>query len=472
MADRQAPRRKQQALLAGLAAALIVTLPVLDLHLPFPTAKDNETTPSEVVQTGEMGTLSIAGETPEATAADESVFDFEVSLDAGTPGVLNRGDVLSRAVTEHVENMARTVADTVPIFIFEVRTAYVASANAAAYVSPSEEAPHVIAFRRGDTLAVTGVADGWVRIQYQGNIMYVLEEDITNEIVFVPADQTLYVLATDEADLKLYAAPSRDAEVLKEIWFADRLTVVETSPEWVKVVTEAKVEGYLPTSILTKDIVFAQGNYKMYCLQDIAVYIQPDPDTEVVHYYDEDDAVQVTGYSFDWIRVVTSEDETGYIQVEKLTESAPYTPPVYTPPPYVAPKPQTTFTPGTYANASVQTVVNKAMSYVGSPYVLGGTGYGGIDCSGLTMRAYEAAGVYITRSSYAYWGVGYGVSFSDLRPGDIVCYDSEWNGSIGHVAIYIGNGQVVHAMNEWRGVGVSSVYFGGYNILTVRRIIG
>lgn len=471
MVEKRAPRRRQQVLLAGIAAALIVTLPVLDLGLPFLAKETNETTPTEVVQTGESGTVSIAGENPEAAEPDESVFDFEVSLDAGVPGTLNRGEVLSRAVTEHVGNMARTVADAVPIFIFEVRTAYVASATAAAYVSPSEEAPHVIAFRRGDSLTVTGVAEGWVRIQYQGNVMYVLEKDVTDDMVFVPVDQTLYVLATAEEDLKLYAAPSRDAEVLKEIWFADRVTAVESSPEWFKVVTEAKVEGYLPASILTEDVVFAQGSYKMYCLQDLAVYIQPDPDTEVVHYYDEDDAVQVTGYSFDWIRVVTSDDETGYIQMEKVTESAPYTPPAYTPPTYT-PKPQTTFTPGTYANASVQTVINKAMSYVGCAYVLGGTGYGGIDCSGLTMRAYEAAGIYITRSSYAYWGVGYGVSFSDLRPGDIVCYDSEWNGTIGHVAIYIGNGQVVHAMNEWRGVGVSSVYFGGYNILTVRRIIG
>lgn len=256
MVEKRAPRRRQQVLLAGIAAALIVTLPVLDLGLPFLAKETNETTPTEVVQTGESGTVSIAGENPEAAEPDESVFDFEVSLDAGVPGTLNRGEVLSRAVTEHVGNMARTVADAVPIFIFEVRTAYVASATAAAFVSPSEEAPHVIAFRRGDSLTVTGVAEGWVRIQYQGNVMYVLEKDVTDDMVFVPVDQMLYVLATAEEDLKLYAAPSRDAEVLKEIWFADRVTAVESSPEWFKVVTEAKVEGYLPASILTEDVAF------------------------------------------------------------------------------------------------------------------------------------------------------------------------------------------------------------------------
>ncbi len=471
MTDKRSPRYRRQFLLVGLAAALIVFLPVMGpFNILFSDAVLSRSSAPDDVSATENGDL-LADRTAESDPEDGGVFDIEIRVDTGAPGVFNRGDMVSRAVSEHVGNMARSVADTVPVFADEDSCAYVRATRAAAYIHPAADAPHTIAFARGDTLCVTGRAAGWVRVEFMDDTMYVPAADVTDDLVFTPVDQTLYVLATDEVDLKLYAGPSRDAEVLKEIWFADRVTAVEAAGEWYKVVTEAKVEGYLPASILTADIVFAQGSYKMYCLQDLAVYIQPDPATEIVHYYDKNDAVQVTGYSFDWIRVLTSEDEVGYIQMEKVTDSAPYTPPPYVPPVY-APPPQPVFTPGTYANANVQAVINKALSYVGCPYVLGGTGYGGIDCSGLTMRAYEAAGIYITRSSYAYWGVGYGVSFSDLRPGDIVCYDSEWNGSIGHVAIYIGNGQVVHAMNEWRGVGVSSVYFGGYNIVTVRRLIG
>ena len=181
MVEKRAPRRRQQVLLAGIAAALIVTLPVLDLGLPFLTKEINETTPAEVVQTGEVGAVSVTGEIPEATGADESVFDFEVSLDAGTPGTLNRGEVLSRAVTEHVGNMARTVADAVPIFIFEVRTAYVASENASVYVCPSEDAPNVIAFRRGEPLSVTGVAEGWVRIHIRATSCTFWRPDVTTK---------------------------------------------------------------------------------------------------------------------------------------------------------------------------------------------------------------------------------------------------------------------------------------------------
>ncbi len=470
MADKRFPRYRRQFLLAGLAAAMMVFLPVLGL--PHPLTGDavaKTSLPGASSATEDGGRLTPP--TDALAIGEAGVFDIEIRVDAGTSGAFNRGDMVSRAVSEHVEKMARSVADATPVFAEERCRAYVRATQASAYSHPTTDAPHTVVFEYGDVLTVTGRSDGWVQIESEGETWYVPAVCVTDEPVFTPVAQTLYVWSTDEADLKLYAEPSCEGEVLKEIWFADRVTAIAAACDWYQVVTEAKVEGYLPASILTTDIVFAQGSYKMYCLQELAVYIQPDPAAEVVHYYDKNDAVQVTGYSFDWIRVLTSEDEVGYIQMEKVTDTAPYTPPPYTPPVYTPPPPPA-FTPGTYANANVQAVINKALSYVGCPYVLGGVGYGGIDCSGLAMRAYEAAGIYITRSSYAYWGVGYSVSFSDLRPGDIVCYDSEWNGSIGHVAIYIGNGQVVHAMNEWRGVGVSSVYFGGYNIMTVRRLIG
>ena len=58
-------------------------------------------------------------------------------------------------------------------------------------------------------------------------------------------------------------------------------------------------------------------------------------------------------------------------------------------------------------------------------------------------------------------GVGYAVSFNDIMPGDIVCYS-------GHVGIYAGNGQVVNAINERKGIGMSDLY--ARKIITVRRI--
>ena len=405
---------------------------------------------------------------PADVTGSDAPFVFDIpELEDSTPLVNRSGDVLTQAVSEAVENMARQVTESIPVFTDTAATAYVRSASTAVYINPDDAAPRVIALQMGDPVEVTGISPGWLRIRYQAAQMYVHKGDMTYNMVFVPAEGMFYVHATDEAQLKIYAEPSRDAAMVKEMWYADRVTALETAAHWTKIVSEGGFEGYVPNDILTRDIVFVQDSSNVYATQELNVYAGPDASTEVIHYYKKDARIQRTGYSFDWSQVLTSEQEVGYILMENLSENPPYVAPTY-----YAPKPVVNATRYDYSNASVQTVINKAMSYVGGSYVLGGTSYAGIDCSGLTMRAYEAVGISITRSSYAYWGVGYSVPLSDIRPGDIVCYDSEYNGSIGHVAIYIGGGQVVHAMNEWRGVDTGTVYFGGYRILSVRRIIG
>lgn len=85
-------------------------------------------------------------------------------------------------------------------------------------------------------------------------------------------------------------------------------------------------------------------------------------------------------------------------------------------------------------------VVDAALSQVGTPYVYGGSQPGGFDCSGLTSWAYAQAGKSIPRTSGAQWSAGQAVSVNDMQPGDIVV---SYGG--GHVGIYIGNGQMVHA---------------------------
>lgn len=109
-------------------------------------------------------------------------------------------------------------------------------------------------------------------------------------------------------------------------------------------------------------------------------------------------------------------------------------------------------------------VAQYACQFVGNPYVYGGSSLtNGTDCSGFVMSVYAAYGVSLPHSSTADRSRGYAVEggVANAQPGDIICYS-------GHVGIYIGNGQIVHASNERTGIIISNVSY--RSVLAVRRI--
>ena len=106
------------------------------------------------------------------------------------------------------------------------------------------------------------------------------------------------------------------------------------------------------------------------------------------------------------------------------------------------------------ASGRAAAAVQFAMAQVGKAYVYGATGPNAYDCSGLTMRAWGAAGVGLPHSSSAQMGSGARIPESQLQPGDLVFYYSP----VSHVGMYIGNGMIVNAENPSAGVRVTSLH--------------
>lgn len=108
-------------------------------------------------------------------------------------------------------------------------------------------------------------------------------------------------------------------------------------------------------------------------------------------------------------------------------------------------------------------IAKYACQFIGNPYVMGGTSLtNGADCSGFTYRIYQDFGYSIPRTSYQQRSTGTSVSYDSAQPGDLICYD-------GHVAMYIGNGMIVHASSAKTGIKVSRAQY--RTILAVRRIV-
>lgn len=125
-------------------------------------------------------------------------------------------------------------------------------------------------------------------------------------------------------------------------------------------------------------------------------------------------------------------------------------------------KTTTTYAVGEGSEMGVS-VAEYALQFVGNPYVYGGSSLtNGTDCSGFVMSVYANFGVSLPHSSASDRNQGYAVaSLEEAQPGDLICYS-------GHVALYIGNGQIVHASNKRTGIIVSDA---GYRtILAIRRI--
>ena len=112
---------------------------------------------------------------------------------------------------------------------------------------------------------------------------------------------------------------------------------------------------------------------------------------------------------------------------------------------------------GTYATSTLaEDIIAHSYSYLGTPYRYGGTSYSGIDCSGFTMKVFAQFGISLPHGASDQYFLSTPVTTEERAPGDLVFFNTSGYG-IGHVGIYLGGGQFIHASTS-RGVIISSLY--------------
>ena len=263
--------------------------------------------------------------------------------------------------------------------------------------------------------------NGWYKITSGNCTGYVKGEYcVTGEDAIALAKEVGVRIATvNTTTLKVREEASQESSVLGLVPMADELVVTEELDGWVKVDIEEGF-GYVSTDYVVLSTEFVEAESR---------------EEEEARLEKERRAREEANAAA--ARTQASRGGTAYRPANPVTEVS--------------------------GSGTGVDVANFALQFVGNPYVYGGTSLAnGTDCSGFVMRVYENFGVSLPRTSATQRSSGYDVGGIDnAQPGDIICYS-------GHVGIYIGNGQIVHASTAKTGIIVSNATY--RQILCVRRI--
>lgn len=283
-------------------------------------------------------------------------------------------------------------------------------------------------------------------------------------LVYEDAEFVLYVKANE---LNLRAGPSTDTTIITTLGFGDKVTCEGENDEWMKVRYDGQL-GFLKTEYTSKTMVFESVSQTVYVKANtLNLRSGPSTDDEVITQLGNNDRLTRTGIGDGWSRVKTASGKKGYVASEYLTTTAPVT--------YSAPSSATPSRNGSVVSGNAGRVVDLAYQALGKPYVYGANSPSvGFDCSGLIYWAYRQIGVSVPRLSRSYISAGVGVSYSNMRPGDVIGWDVWSRGGVNHVGIYVGNGMMIHASTSRGKVvlqSVSQYRSWGVRLVTVRRFV-
>ena len=293
---------------------------------------------------------------------------------------------------------------------------------------------------------------------------------------FAPDNTTFYVRAGQSI---LKDTPHMESLTIARLHLGQQVTRTGVGDTWSRILTEAGDEGYVLTSAIQDTMISVAIERTVWVDSDgLIIRAEPSTNADQIAVAGRDQKLYCSAIVGDkWYKVTTTGGTTGYVYKSYTTTNPPPTP---TPTPSPYPRSgggggggggQSYGNPRTLpkiTGCNGASIVSIAESMLGVPYVFAGSDSSGIDCSGLVMYCYAQVGVSVPHgaTSIMYYS-GVSVPREDLKPGDVICYD--YGTYCGHVAIYVGDGTVIHASSTRGQVVYGSLDIMG--IMDIKRII-
>ena len=300
---------------------------------------------------------------------------------------------------------------------------------------------------KGDKVEILETSNGWHKIKASnGKIGWVSGDYIKVSSGSTSQPSTSTTKATVTADsLNVRSGAGTSYSVITKLSKGTVVDVLESASNgWKKVKTSNGTTGWVSGSYLTTGVVeypstdnsTSQTSYKATITAD-SLNVRKGAGTSysVITKLSNGTVVDVLeSASNGWKKIKTSNGTIGWVSGSYLANGVV----------------EQTSTPSTN---KVQAVIDLAHKQLGKPYVWGAEGPNSFDCSGLIYYVYKnAAGITLPRTSSAQYSAGVAVSRSNLKAGDLIFSSTDGTGNITHVAIYVGDGQMIHAPRNGKNV--------------------
>ena len=310
-------------------------------------------------------------------------------------------------------------------------------------------------YNSGTTMTVTGVSGAWYKVDYNGTDGYVYSNYLSlSGVTSSGGSASGSNGSVKGSDVRMRSGPGTNYSILGTYQNGTALTVTGTENGWSKV-TIGGTSGYIRS-----DYVSGGADSKTGYIKGTGVRMRSGASTtsSILGVYNTGTEMAITGESGNWYKVSYG-GKDGYVSKDYMTTT----------------KPSSGNGGGSTPSTSIgETIVATAKQYMGAPYVYGGMSPSGFDCSGFVNYVYKLCGYSMSRvASSIYNNNGTYVEKANLQIGDLVFFASN-SSSIGHVGIYIGNGQFIHSSSGAGCVVISDLSSSYYlkNYVGAKRIAG